>query len=766
MAGFLDSLRGFGSAHLQHVQALTQALQTADMQAARDQLADYLQGLSGPALMGFRASLQLLLHGEGNPQVAQALQWVAAHIDGLRAGQFRALTPGQLPRHGLSLEQVSTLITPWASLSQAQGQANFLATLQALDGQGRHEFAAHLDTLAVQVQAQIGQLQQQQDDNTAWGHSFEDRMAYMQARIASGAPAPQSALLGQQQAILQALQQMALAARQWQEPTPAAAPSAPAPKASAAPPAQDSGFDAPGLLAQLKQQFQQARTEMDPARAAALDDFMQRLGTHIDRDAAQPAPADDASIEDRRADLQRSMASVSELRRQAEELREMQRHVRRPEALPPGSRAAVIGPWVDALVDDVSGLRNTPTPSTRETEAAALKQLHLALIKGRSRLRELAGNDADLRHYERDALRATVHALRLFHRRGHLMLARPVWPGGAARVDPGQALFAGGAGADAVLGLVDRECAARSLALGGSAAPGVDTATALWRGMQSASLAVLDLSDGDPQVYYQLGQAYALGTELLLMARRGTRLPFDVAQAVLTYADTEELASRLPAALDAALYGVQTLGLSALMHSTLARCRDIATRAVGADHTELLLEQLQASVLSPLEFRAALEQFLAQLGNSRLVLIHPRWPAQYPDPEARRAFVVMPFAEALRSTQQLYRELDAALSAAGVLVVRGDIAAGQDIVASIWEETARASHVLVDLTGYNLNVCLELGMADAMGRDTLLFGAAGYAEQRFAAIDKRRIHSYGDEEGGRGALCDQVIGFVRRPPTL
>jgi hypothetical protein len=106
-------------------------------------------------------------------------------------------------------------------------------------------------------------------------------------------------------------------------------------------------------------------------------------------------------------------------------------------------------------------------------------------------------------------------------------------------------------------------------------------------------------------------------------------------------------------------------------------------------------------------------------------------------------------------------------------VVRGDAALGQDIVASIWDETARASHVLVDLTGYNPNVCLELGMADAMGRDTWLMGVAGTAEARFAAIDKRRIHSYGvtSESSAAGvtsdpALVQQAAAFVQRAPTL
>jgi len=519
----------------------------------------------------------------------------------------------------------------------------------------------------------------------------------------------------------------------------------------------------------LQQQFETAKADMDPARAAALTDFMARLSERIEEGEQLPPLPDDASLEKRRADLQRRMAHSSALRQQAEELREMQRHVRRQfgggDTPPAGARASNIGPLLDALVDDSAGLLNTPVAAQRETEQARLQQLHLSLVQARARVRELAAQDTDVLHYERDTLRSAVQALRLHHRRGHLMLARPLWPGGAARVEPGSVFCAGAGGA--VHQAIQQACTQRLLHVAGAPAPGVDPATALWRQLQAASLVVLDLSSADPQVYYQLGQAYALGTELLLLARRGTVLPFDVAQAVLAYDDADDLAATLPPALDAALYGVQTLGLSALMHGTLQRCTDLVDKAVGPAHAPVLLQQLQAAVTSPLDFRAALEQLLAQLGNSRLVLLHPRWPAHYPAAgSGRRCFVVMPFSQALADTQAMYRRLDDALSAQGVHVVRGDEALGQDIVASIWEETARASHVLVDLTGYNLNVCLELGMADAMGRDTLLIGTAGTPEQRFAAIDKRRIHAYGADEATRQAVQAQVQAFVQRAPTL
>ena len=803
MPGFLDTLRNLGDAHQRHVQALREAMEIGATQAARDHLARYLQGLSAPALMGFRASVGVLIASEQQrPQVQQALQWVLANVDGLREGRFAAVTPETLPRHGLSVEQVATLLEPWAALADSEAEAQFVATLRRLDAQGRQEFAGHLETLAAQAAENAKRLEAQEDDTNAWGTSFEDRMAYMQAHIASGTPRPgPSPELLRQREVHDALLRMAAAARQWREPAtapapapaaarPVPAPAAAAPEAASAAPANASmppmttadGVDLSGFPADgppsAQMAFMRAMLErekaggrMDTARAAALADFIDQtteaLRTSEGRE--RRANGDDASLEDRKADLRDRMTDLAALRERTERFRQMHRDVRRTEALPEGSRAAAVRRRLDALVDDVAGLASSPLLARREAEAEQVRRLHAELIGTRGRVEQLAASDDEVCHFEADALRPLVHTLRLFHRRGHAMIARPLWPGGAARVEPGTVFFAGPAGdaAAGVRALLAEACAGRALALADSLPAGTDVATGWWRQLQRAGLVVLDLSAATPQVYYQLGQAYALGSELLLLAREGTAIPFDVAQHVITWRDEADLRERLGDAIDDALYGVQTPGLSSLMHPTLQRCRELAARAVGLQHAEVLLGQLNDTVMQPLEFRGALEQFLGQLGNSRLVMLHPRWPAFYPAAGEKRCFVVMPFAQHLAATQAMYRAVDDDLAAAGVQVVRGDEAMGQEIVASIWEETARASHVLVDLTGWNLNVCLELGMADAIGRDVLLIGLAGTPEARFPAVDKRRIHVYGEPGSAEAeAVRAQVRAFLGRPPTL
>jgi len=662
-------------------------------------------------------------------------------------------------------------------LSQDEAQQQFIATMEALDAQGRQEFAAHCDTLAMQAQQQLQQLQD--NESSAWGTSWEDRMSYLQASVRTGQRDPaHSQAVAEQQGLVNALIEMAQAARLWQDAPQPQAPAQDPPTAPAAPtaaaqsePIDMSDFPVGGSQSEQMAfmrtvlEREKARGQMDPARAAALTDFVDNM-THYLRAGEERQrnttvdPTDRAALE---ANLRERMSHVAGMRERMDRFADMHRDIRRNEAAPAGSRAAEVRPHVASLIDDVYGLRSSQVLSTRKSEAQALEALHTELIGARGRLDELAASDEHVLRYEADTLRPCAHALRQFHRRGHAMVARPIWPGGAARVEPSSVIFVG---PDVLRPIVGGACASRRLELREPRQAGVDQATWLWRGMQRAGMAAVDLSDAAPQIYYQLGQAYALGTELLLMAREGTNIPFDVAQFILVYRDEDDLAEQLPSSLDATLYGVQTHGLSALMHSTLQRCRDLAQKAAGLDHAGVLLSQLEATVQQPVDFRAALEQFLGQMGNSRLMLLQPRWPAHYPAIDEKRCFVVMPFSQQLATTQAMYRQIDADLGTAGVEVVRGDDALGQEIVASIWEETARASHVLVDLTNYNLNVCLELGMADTIGRDTLLIGANGTSDRRFAAIDKRRIHHYGDDDASQQAVRTQVRAFTQRAATL
>ena len=96
--------------------------------------------------------------------------------------------------------------------------------------------------------------------------------------------------------------------------------------------------------------------------------------------------------------------------------------------------------------------------------------------------------------------------------------------------------------------------------------------------------------------------------------------------------------------------------------------------------------------------------------------------------------------------------------------MRGDRVLDPDVIRSIWKELNLASHVLVDLTDFNLNVTLELGIADALGGQTLIVGQGDAVDRLFATIAKRRFQRY--EQASGAELRDQVVQFLSHKEAL
>src|ERR1700737_2232729 len=84
----------------------------------------------------------------------------------------------------------------------------------------------------------------------------------------------------------------------------------------------------------------------------------------------------------------------------------------------------------------------------------------------------------------------------------------------------------------------------------------------------------------------------------------------------------------------------------------------------------------------------------------------------------------MPFDKKLDHAYRFIEQM-CAKAKPELAAVRGDVVDEGEIIKSIWEEISRATHVTVYLTGFNPNVCLELGIANALGRNTLLVGREG-----------------------------------------
>lgn len=85
-------------------------------------------------------------------------------------------------------------------------------------------------------------------------------------------------------------------------------------------------------------------------------------------------------------------------------------------------------------------------------------------------------------------------------------------------------------------------------------------------GIRRAAFVVADVSTGSPNVFYELGYAQAMGRPVVVTAKRGTRLPFDIIDLPVVYWDRPlDLTERLPDLIRAVvrtLAGVNRTGSS------------------------------------------------------------------------------------------------------------------------------------------------------------------------------------------------------------
>ncbi len=506
--------------------------------------------------------------------------------------------------------------------------------------------------------------------------------------------------------------------------------------------------EAEALFGVLRQEFEKEKPSLEPTRRAGLADFMERLEDVV-----------------RRGTSEQSLPGMLANRGRLDGLiREFQAHIKKPTLAGPGTPAGSRNQTILAALQELKSF--VAAAGTDPRNPAGMRESAMNLFARIARVTTAiskAGADASqFRHIETDQARGLADEVRLYARRANLMLARPVWAHSSALVDANRVFFAGGprirsalAGATQALGLE----------LADPAPTGAEPEVQRWHDLRTSSVSVFDLTDESPQVYYELGIALALGSQLLLLAPEGRRLPFDVAQGVCRYTRETDLHALLTSELDAACYGLQVRPAA---ESGLPATLPYAERLAAANPANALLavalKTLRMAGTDPVSFGNALNTFNSYLGSDAHAMIYPRWPGSYPDPSTPRCFAIMPFRPAQEPAHAI---VASEAGRVGVRFIRGDVADGQQIVESIWQEICRATHVTVDLSGFNPNVCLELGIANTLGRRTLLIGIDGTAsdlKHALPSVAKWRCHTYAADPNSTPEFQSTLRKFFLAPP--
>jgi hypothetical protein len=378
-------------------------------------------------------------------------------------------------------------------------------------------------------------------------------------------------------------------------------------------------------------------------------------------------------------------------------------------------------------------------------EGKALMALMGRLRGSREALASLSATTSSVK-LETEVLRPLALDIRSFSLRHHLTLAQPVWPSRAVGQHGDALFYSGGA---QVGSLVAQVCAERELRCL-VPQPDQEPASLRWNQLRESAVAVFDFSGYKRAVYleeaspiaavaYELGIALALGRAAVIVATAGQDLPFDLDIEPVCLGNHESDVASLSAAFDRALYGLQRGAAGSSIKPSVKYLRD---RFAGhpSPHVRMSLETLDGEAMSdPIKARHLITSTFGFLGAEALQILLPVWPGQYPDGAIKRCFHVTAFGPTwANSTRRLVEDA----CGGEIQYIRGDGVLAPDILRSIWDELCRATHVVVDLTGLNANVALELGMAHTLGRNVLLISQDQQVERYFRAVAKHRIHPY------------------------
>lgn len=482
---------------------------------------------------------------------------------------------------------------------------------------------------------------------------------------------------------------------------------------------------------------------VSPDRAETLSGVLEEFGRILSAD---------------KRDVSASLAKLERMKEFIEGKFEMTHYLSHGIEHPPkGSRAAELVELNWQLRRYLLEEMNRPEKGEEESKEAL--DLSVRASRVDKRIYEVGADNTLTMTAEKEEFRPLAFVIRNFSSRMYTMPARPIWRTANIPVDPNAVFYAGGAKGKSAISAISRRMGFEMMA----EPRGEGYASARWKQVQKAVIAVFDLrATAGPYmaaVTYELGIALTLGKPVLVLVAEDQTIPFNVEINPVVLASEPQDDIAIATAIDQSVVWTNPRPLSDVSPKTLEYIISSYPRPhqnVYVDQTLRLLADLRKTP-DPLAITRTLVKLFDYLKDGATMLIHPRWTPVYPQGHKPYLFHVMPFRpEWADKVTALTRET---CEAAGVTYVRGDEVDEPNVIRSIWEEIAQATHVLVDLTGFNANVALELGISHTLGKNVLMVGQDDTIDHLFPAIRKLRVKQYSMKQL-KSTLGDALKDFI------
>ena len=511
-----------------------------------------------------------------------------------------------------------------------------------------------------------------------------------------------------------------------------------------APPEERAGSGTAGLfLDMIVARFESdiAEGRLKPARAA----FLRRQLADL-RKLVQSAEGQD--------DVGSILQVLGELSRQFEAMRELKGASYQGPPPRPGTRGAQLEEYLDDLQVYVQS--EISAPDLPAGDRQALQRLLVRLGEAGSDLRKLNTGPEALLDAEANILRSATAEVQRFAMRHHIMLMRPLSLGARRAARMNSVFFSG---SPRVRSMVEREASARGCEIAASP-PGADVSGARFDQLMSSAVAIFDLTvpAGLPraEVCYELGIARALGRPVIVACVESRDVPFNIDLQPVADGDPAATEPAIGKALDRATYGLPRRHAGSSLAGTVRALRALFEPAPSVE-VKFLLGELERVSGDPTLVRGSIEQLLGRAGPDAPIMAFPAWPGAYPD--AAKCFHVTPFMPEWAS--ETSKTVKSACEAEGLAYKRGDMSDDPNVIRGIWDDLCTATHVVVDITGFNQNVMIELGISHALGRRTLVLAQEG-TERSLGngVLAKVRVTRYRMEN--RRDLEHSLREFLRR----
>lgn len=377
-----------------------------------------------------------------------------------------------------------------------------------------------------------------------------------------------------------------------------------------------------------------------------------------------------------------------------------------------------------------------------EEESKEIIELYKRTSEIDKRIYEVGADNKKALIVEKEEFRPLSLEVRNFSSRFNTMPARPVWKVMDTPVDTNAVFFSG---TENTRIIIEAACQRNGLKIM-SEPTGETYTSARWIQLQKSITTIFDLrvtdGPGMAQVNYELGIALTLGKPVVILVAEGQVLPFDVEIEPIALNGGNQDVSNIATAIDRSLVWIYPRLHSNESLVTLEYVLSLYKRPqqnIYADQMLRMLIDLQ-KIPDSLAIMRTLVKFYQYLNNGEVQLIHPRWSPVYPEKNEQRLFHVTPFKTGWPDRVKTFtREI---CQSVGVKYIRDDDMSEPNVILSIWKEISRATHILVDLTDFNANVALELGIAHTLGKNILLVGQGNPNTHVFKSISKFRIKSY------------------------